>query len=189
MTRPARWQLGSPRDRLAIAVGLAALCGLVCWLEWRSLASASDSLAVKRTRLAAVRTDIDRILSLQHAPRQATDRRMPHDALIAMIDQSLRPAGLDPRTLTSVWPESPRRRGASDYLQLTTRLNFEKVTLEQITRFAHHLDATDASLHLTSVRILSQQHAAKLWDVELAVAYRIYAPRSRTSHTERRVAS
>ena len=90
MSRLARWQPDSPRDRLAIAVGLAALCGSVCWLEWRALASASDSLAIKRTRLAAVRSDIDRILTLQQAPRQATDRRMPHDALIAMIDQSLR---------------------------------------------------------------------------------------------------
>lgn len=189
MIRPDKWSATNLRTRLVLIAGVAAMCALLCRLEGSRLASARSALATKTTRLAEVRRDLQRIRALQTAPRRATDRRMPHDALIAIIDQSQRSAGVDAKSLSSVWPESPRRVGQSDYLRLTTRLSFERVTLEQVARFVHVLNAADRSLTLTSVRLLSQQYAQPFWDAELAVTYSIYAPRPRTTSSERKVSS
>lgn len=167
------------RTRLTLAAAIAALAAMGCWLEWSALRSARHSLSAAHCRLATVRNDVARITALQSVPHRATERRLPHEALVAVIDQARNRATLDARALTSIWPEPPRRLGRSDYLTLATRLHFEKVPLDRLTRFAHALQSIDASLRLTAVRLLSQQHPGLLWDAELTVTYLIYAPHSR----------
>ena len=160
----------------AALVAVTLIGGLTA-LEWRALASAHDTLTTKTARLTETQRNIHRINQLQNAPRRATERRLPHEALVATLEKARTRANIDASTLTAVWPEPPRRLAQSDYLYLATRLSFEKITLEQIAAFTHHLTSLDASLTITSFRLLSQQHPKDRWDVELVVAYLIYNPR------------
>lgn len=173
------FRLHDPRRRLVAAVVLVAGTGSAA--QWRALRSTQNARRTSVTRTVDLERDLDRIRTLRDAPRRATERRRPHEALIRTIEHAMAPAALDAGALTAVWPESPRRIGRSDYLELATRLNLEKVALPQIARFIIYLHALDGSLELTSIRLFSHQRPKPLWDAELAVAYLIYAPRRATT--------
>lgn len=169
----------SPRRNAVLVSLLLIVSGVLCVLQYGRLESTRQSYQTKRTQLAAMQTDAARIESLRDAPRKATDRQLPHEQLVAEIEQACTQANLPLSQLESIWPEAPRRIPKSDYQQLDTCLRFERTSLQQVAAFVHQLETLDASITLESLRLASGRNADNLWDVELVVAYLLYAPEAR----------
>ena len=106
------------RTRSILAPGLLlVLSAAVCYAQWRSLASSRATYDVSIDRLATMQADADRITSLGSSPRQATDRKLPHDQLARHIEEACERGKIPMTALTRIRPEAPRRLRQSDYTQ------------------------------------------------------------------------
>lgn len=165
-----------PHYPLLLSIGAALLTGLIALQQLSRAASLADTLSSKHAQYSAEQVDARRILALREAPQRATDRRTPHDQLVARIDQALRQAGIGGDRLRSVWPEPARRMAGSDYKELVTRLAIEDITCQQAIAFCHHLMRADPSLRVTGLRLLNRKASGPNWDVEIDVSYLLFAP-------------
>lgn len=172
------------RRRITLLAGLLALVGLLCWSQWRALASTKDTYATALRQLDQMRIDKERIEKLRRTPRTATSRTRPNEELLAQIEQSLEAAGIDRAKWHDSVPQPAVRLPRSDYKRMTTRLYFEAITVKQLAAFAHHLQSSDPTLHVSAVNLTNRHTDRPDFDVDLAVSYLVYAPQEgrQTSH-------
>jgi hypothetical protein len=163
---------------LLIGAAICSLAALVCWLQWRALNGAESMYATRARALDRILDDAERIKSLQSTPKRAAERERPNEELLKQVESALRVADVPASLWHDSIPQTPLRLAKSPYLRLSTRLYFEAVTLEQITRFAHALLHADPSLTVSSLHLSSRpQQESAVWNVDLAVSYLVYAPR------------
>lgn len=149
---------------------------LVAWSQRSALESARSTYQTKRTQLVSMQADARRLEYLRTAPQRATDRRLPHEQLAAEIEEACQRAAIPTQALASIWPDAPRRLPQSDYQELSTRLSFEQVNLQQMAAFVHHLQTIDPSLSLAEFRLTGRRGDTAGWDVELSISYLVFAP-------------
>lgn len=169
---------GKSVNWLALSGMLCALAVVLCWHQWRRLNSAEQTLNVAAVGLETMRANAIAIDRLRSEPRRATERQLPHDQLVALIERAMKQAALPPTSLSSVWPDPPRRIPDQDYLELNTRLQFDRVQLEEFIPFVYSLGKLDTSLRASSLRLLAGQNDRAHWDAELMISYLIYSPRN-----------
>ena len=162
---------------LILAGTMLACAAILAWTVRASLESSRATYETQLSQLAAMQEDARVISSLRTAPKRATDRQLPHDELVAEIEEACSRSSMPATALASIWPESPRRLQRSDYQELPTRVSLERVSLQQLTAFAYHLQALDSSLTVNQVRLTARKNESAIWDAELTVAYLLYAPR------------
>ncbi|MBN1513449.1 MAG: hypothetical protein JXB13_15645, partial [Phycisphaerae bacterium] len=131
--------------------------------------------------LAQMKADAQRIAFLQEAPRRAADRLKPNDELLAEVDAALEAAQVSRDHWNDSVPQPPERLAGADYTRWTVRLYLEDVPMQAFTRFVHALLGADPTLYLASLRIQPARrnaggNADATWNVEMAVAYDVYAP-------------
>lgn len=168
---------GSPTSSILIVTVALAASSLFAWQQRSRLESARSTYDTQFTRLGSLQADADRLVWLRNAPQRATDRRVPHDQLVAEIEQACDRASLQKTSLTSIWPETPRRLEQSDYQESSTRLSFERVDLKQVSAFVYHLQTIDPSLGASELQLTAPKANEASWDVELTVSYLLFSPR------------
>jgi len=141
---------------------------------------------VLATQIASVnkmQIDAARIAELQSKPQQAIDREKPNDELLAQIEAALHEANVPRELWQDSIPQPPQRDKAPDYLRVTTRLEFENITLQQVASLAHQLLNADPALQIQSMRVQNRRsdirkHAHQIqWNIEMAVAHLVYDPK------------
>ena len=172
-----------PRTRLVLIAVACFAAACLWWLQQRSLRSTRHTLTTQTAALARMQSDADRIAQLRTAPQRATDRRKPHDDLMAQINRALSAAGVPKKLWQDSIPQAPQRLANTPYTRHTTRLYFERTTLEQVTGFVHQLLEADPSLTVSAIRVTADKATDKhrildrppTWRIELAVSYLTYA--------------
>jgi len=162
--------------RIAVALYLVVAAG-VFWHQRACLESSRATYETKLKQLDAMQSDARRIEVLRTAPRQATDRQLPHDRLAKEIEEACLRAEIPLKQLASLWPDSPMRLQQSDYKKLATRVSFEDLGLRPLVAFVYHLQAIDASLTIDGIHLSAPKHESPVWNAELTVSYLLYAPR------------
>ena len=170
----------NPRTALLLTVAVLALTALAAWLQWRSLRSARSAYQTQSVALARMQADAQRITALQHTPQRAADRKRPNEELLAQIEHALKTANVPLALWQDSIPQPAQRLPQSPYQRFSTRLYFETVTLEQITRFAHTLLAADPSLAVASLHLAAPARTdSTSWNIDLTVSYLVYTPTDR----------
>ena len=173
------------RHRTTILVGLVAMAGLLGGLQWRALTSAKDTHAVARRQLDQMRLDAAQVKALRRAPQSAASRTRPNEVLLGQVERALNSAGIDRARWRDSVPQAPVRLPQSDYKQLSTRLYFEGLSLKQLAAFTHDLQTSDPTLHLSALTLANRHPDTKVYDIETAVSYLVYAPQDRRSGADR----
>jgi len=160
-----------------VAVACCALAVLWCWLAARTQASQVDRRDRLMTELQQMTQDAGRIASLREAPRLATERVRPNDELLSEVRASLEKAGIPLERWVGNDPAAPVRVPKSPYKRLAVRLLLENVMLRQLVQFAYDLTEQDGALSVPRIRLsAARAESEDAWDVDLTVAYLIYAP-------------
>ena len=164
------------RQRAVLLAGVLVIACMVCWLQWRALASAKDTYRVAVQQLTQIRTDAARIQALQRVPKTATSRERTNDEPLAQVQRSLTAAGIDRSQWHDSIPQPPRRLPQSEYTTHATRLYLEGVRLREFAAFIHHLHVDDPTLRASAINLTNRKSDMPDYDVDLAVSYLVYAP-------------
>ncbi len=166
------------RARATLLGASLILALLVLWLQARSMDSWRDTLDRSAVQLAQMRADALEIASLRDAPKAAAGRTRANEELLAQVERALKAAGIARDRWHDSIPQPPARRPGSDYRRLSTRLYFEAVTLKEVASFVHHLRAGDPTLGASSLNLTNRTITDPHYDIDLAVSYEVYDPRS-----------
>lgn len=158
---------------LVVVLAITTLWSLQWMLHQRTVAQRTrDELGMCRRLAEALR-------SIEHKPKVAESEAAGVQELGDRIETAMRRAGLDPRALESVRPQSARPVENSPYSRKPTGLTLRSVTLTQLVTFLHSL--TDGTgLNVRELRLRAPHGAAsdKLWNAEATVTYLVYAASS-----------
>ncbi len=130
---------------------------------------------------------VSQIEKLRAKPDQATLETHPERALAHAIEQSAAKAGVTRDHIARIEPQTPRRAGDSSYLEHTTVVRLESVTLGQLAQLTTNLRQSDASLgqlHVTALRVDAPYQGdqpdqqAEGWNVEFTLTYFVYSPKN-----------
>ena len=171
------------RERVVLLSGLLALACMLCWWQWGALASTRHTYATALEQLQRMRADSQAIEKLRRVPQAAAGRMRPKDELLGQVERSLSGAGIDQTKWHDSIPQNPVRLPKRDYRRLTTRLYFEGITLRQLAAFSYDLQTQDPTLRVSAINLTNRRPETEDYDVDLAVSYLIYAPR--TEHAAR----
>lgn len=123
-----------------------------------------------------MRADTARLAALRQGPEAAVSRTRPSAELLAQVEQALSVTDIDRRGWHDSMPQPAAPLSGSDYKRHATRLYFESVTFQQLAAFAHDLRQRDPTLRVSSVGVTNRDPTTTAYDVELSVAYLVYAP-------------
>ncbi len=171
-----REQQSQASKRAIVLAGLAALTAGLCVLQVRTLASAQDTYQTQVTELATMRADAGAILTLRNKPRSAAMQTRPNQDVLAQVENALKTSAIDRSSWRDSIPQLPRRVAGTDYKEVTTRLYFEKLSLQQLAAFAQNLRQIDGTLTLSMINLSGRTYATPEYDVDVGVSYRVYAP-------------
>ena len=161
---------------VAVLSGLLVVGCMMCWLQWRTLASMKDSYTTALLQLDQMRRNAGEIKALRQTPRTAVSRTRANEELLAQVEQSLSSAGIDRAKWHDSIPQPAVRLSRSDYKKLTTRLYFEAMNLNQLAAFVYHLQEGDPTLQISSVNLGNTRKDSLDYDVDLGISYLVYAP-------------
>ncbi len=167
--------------RLVAWAGLIVVSGLVVWSWIRSESIAADEAA----RLVECESFASKIAILRQRQASALLESKPSSELNRLIDGWRTQASIPAENLLKIEPRQPRRVRDTQYLDQSTELGFSDVTLGQVAEFARRAQLESSGLKLTSIRVTAPRRmteldaSTELWDVEMALTYFIYAPKSR----------
>ncbi len=168
----------SPHVRRAALIGVLGVM-LAVTAAWNAQYMLGKHDAARRAAedLAACRRLAKDIRALRTEPKVASIEAMGVQELGACVEAASRRAGFAPDALQGIFPQAPRRVGASPYLQKPTALSLQNVTLVQLGTFLHHLTAeTGLSVQDVRLRIPHGAEEGRTWNVETTVLSLIYAP-------------
>jgi len=119
-----------------------------------------------------------RIESYSRRPALASDHEKISDETTSAIEEAVRSAGILPKNLVRITPESPQRINESVYKEKPTRVLLKGVTLKQAVEMLHGIASSGQGLYPKSLRLSAPRRddTGDLWTVEVVVAYLIYEP-------------
>lgn len=164
--------------RVIVLAGLTVLLAGICLIQVRALASAQDTYQTQLAQLATMHSDAAAILTLRSKPRSAMMQTRASQDVLAQVEQALKAADIDRAAWRDSIPQLPRRVAGTDYKEVVTRLYFEKLSLQQLAGFSHHLRQIDRTLTLSTVNLSGKTYATPEYDVDVGVSYRVFAPRA-----------
>lgn len=183
MRRPeriTRRALRSPQLRRPIVIGLVCVVLSGVWLcVHRSTSSLERSVTAGTAALSRMQSDADAIIRMQQAPKRAVDEVRANEELLSQIDQALSIARVPKDTWRDSVPQTPRRDADGQFVIYTTRLYFEGMELRQMVALAHALLDNDPILSISALQLTANDRVKgrdAVWNVEIAVTYRLYAP-------------
>jgi len=174
----------------ALEVAGAALLAAFLWFTYSEYASSKQELADRSAELAMCTSFVAKIETLRARPDQAALASHSARALARAIEQSAAKAKITAKQIASIEPQSPRRSGDTPYMEHTTVVHLEGITLPQFAQLAVRLRKLDASLgqlHLTTVRIDApyrqdkENASTERWNVEFTLTYFVYSPKNSRS--------
>ena len=133
-----------------------------------------------------MKADASRILALRGAPHAALGKRRSNEELLATVEQALSQAGIPRERWKDSIPQPLSRLAGTDYQRQVTQLYFDGLELRQLAGFLVELRRRDPTLSVTGLT-LAPRPSSSGYDVEMGVAYLVYAPREERASAGRRV--
>jgi len=173
--------IGAPtiysRRRLLLTLSAVASVAMLSWFEASGAGSARSSYVALVRQVEQMSRDTAAIQSLRQAPRLAAERERPNDELVSQINKALAGAEIPLEHWIAHDPAPAVRLPRTPYKQLSLRLSLENLSLRQLVAFAFQLVGQDASLSVYRLRLTLPRSGEKgRWNVEMTMAYLIYAP-------------
>ncbi len=175
MTSPAR----SSKTPFFIAVlGLAALNGWFGWEYWARREQAQDAEA----QLAAVSNLAQKIEKLKSAPLQVNEGAQSTSALAQLVESKVKSVNLKPEQIAHIVPGEPRRIGETPYLEQATDVELRQASLKSIVEFTIALGQSGPGIAVPSLSLrvppgTENASGEELWNAQLTLTSRIYAPK------------
>lgn len=169
----------SRRRLVLLGVMLSLLAIAAAWSYGRygdALRRARDARADTDAALALGRA----IERLRQQPTLDGGRELGDTQLTSLLYESAAAAALDPdAAIQSIGHQPPRNVPGTHYSRKSTELRLRDLTLEQLTRFLHHLESQNPGLKVSGVHLTNAagEGPAATWNVEpLVLSYLIYTP-------------
>ena len=170
------------RIDVALAVTAVLVTATLTWSLF-SLNSAHD--AAQRAAKAAEKCETisQEIQSLREQPIQAGVRAKASSELSAKIPKTVQEEKLPHDSIVSIDAQPATRLADSDYKQQTTVVQIQRMTIAQFMQFAHRLLSDQAGLKLQRLRLAAPRRKTadeqtEKWQIEMALTYFIYAPKT-----------
>ena len=172
---------GSTRSWLLLAAlvlaGFGWFCGHHFWTEF-------DQYDRTLRQLESSASLANQIGLLQTKPDRAAVQSRSESTLAEAIEKSTVDAGVSQQQIARIEPLTARRASDADYLEHSTQLQLDAVTLEQLAAMLAKLRANEelAQLQASAVRISApfqaDVQAPETWNVELTLTYYVYSPKT-----------
>jgi hypothetical protein len=162
---------------------LACLLGSCLWL-WIGLSSVRDTADAAAYNLVECQKIARRINNLRLQPGIATREVKEEGELSSRLENLASRFGIQRDAITSIEPHSPRRIRNSNYVNRSTTVKMQNVTLQQTIQVLLGLDdgasemkITELQFSFTASRGSSTSNGPESWEVDFTVSYLLYSPR------------
>jgi hypothetical protein len=125
------------------------------------------------------------IALLRQKPDRAASQSRSDQSLAETIEKSTASAGLAREQIARIEPQQPRRSGESEYLDHSTVVQLDGVSLAQLASTVVALRGHEGleQLRVSTLRIAAPFQTAQsgdmeVWNVELTLTYYVYSPKT-----------
>lgn len=162
----------------------ASLILAVGWCAWQWQIAEAEAVFA-RQQLAECERLARRIFRLRRAPARFEDSLRSNDALARLVEDGVKLAGVETRNISEISPGEPRRIGDTPYKEQLTTVQLREITLPQLIAFLLSVPEVDRAIQIGTVNLrapiggnsaVSRQPTAELWNTELTLTSRFYAP-------------
>jgi len=160
---------------MAGTIGIALLA-VVGWSA-SELADSRAEESAARQELVDCQERITRIESLRQRPAIAGAATIGIAALSQRIEQAALLANFAQGSILRIEPQTARRVGDTNYLEVPTQLQLRQLTLEQVSTFLHAV-CSQSGLNLRDIRLSAPrgQETGDRWTVEATLIDTLYSP-------------
>lgn len=142
---------------------------LLCGMTLRGSLAARAELQTRRAGAVALAADAAVIQERRAAPVTVAAGFQEGD-LLQRIETATQHAGLPAEALRSTLPEPPRRARGASHAEVITRLQFEDVSLEQISRFCARLAEVNPEISVRAIDLTAGRND-RAWRAAVSVGY------------------
>ena len=141
------------------------------------MAQQRDAAQLAAEDLAACQNLAREIAALRDKPGAAANEAAGTQELGKRIESASAQAGLGPKAIKGIFPQTALRLADSPFMQKPTSLAMQEVSLAQLASFLCYL-TEGSDLSVSDLRLLSPRGDAadNAWDAEATVTYLICAP-------------
>ncbi|MCC5828830.1 MAG: hypothetical protein JJU36_05225 [Phycisphaeraceae bacterium] len=160
-----------------LAIMIAALAGTSLWAGL-NLAQARFSALSAQEETRRIKELEQTILSLRQRPAQVGIEQVADVELLTQLEASAQRAGLLPRQLDRIQPDSERRLGDSVYVAYPTRVSIRQASLGQTLTLMNDFIDHMPGFRVAGVRLGAPrgQETGSQWRVELVLEHLVYQP-------------
>lgn len=166
---------------MLIVVSLAVI-GWFSFDHYDQRRQAFEQLASELDQASSLARQIE---LLREKPDRAASQSRSDQSLAEVIEKSASTAGVAREQIARIEPQQPRRSGESDYLDHSTVIQFDGVSLPQLASTLAALRGSPGleQLRVSTLRLAApfqtaQSGDAEVWNVELTLTYYVYSPKT-----------
>ena len=122
---------------------------------------------------------------LRLKPDRVASQSRSDQSLAESIEKSTATAGMTRESISRIEPQQPRRSGDSDYLDHSTVVQLDGITLPQLASMLLELRKGEglAQLRVSTLRLAAPFQTAppgdaEVWNAELTLTYFVYSPKT-----------
>jgi hypothetical protein len=178
-------RLVSTPSPLLMNLLIFASLGTIGWLSFDHYDHRRQSFERLSSELEQATSLSRQISLLRQKPDRAASQSRSDQSLAETIEKSTAAAGVVREQIARIEPQQPRRSGESDYLDHSTVVQLDGVSLAQLasTLVALRGSAGLEQLRVSTLRIAApfqtaQSGDTEVWNVELTLTYYVYSPKT-----------
>jgi hypothetical protein len=167
--------------RLLVACVAVSLLLIAGW-SYSVMSSARAEAINANNDLAECRALVDSIEKLNDQPRLVALEASSQTSVSQQVEETVIGVGLRVEALLSVQPRAAERIGTTEYVNQTTRIQVEAVTLRQILQLASDLEAKTAGFRVRDLVLTSNENSSarkELWNAEAVLTQTVFSPTTR----------
>ncbi|KIH75829.1 general secretion pathway protein M [Geoalkalibacter ferrihydriticus] len=166
----------SPREKIFLACGAAAILLLILWLG--VVSPYREAVAAAETRIASRERQLEEVRMLQREYRRlqqeltVAERHLVTGArgfsLFSFVEDVTNRTGVR-ENLVSMRPQSPQTQG--EFREESVEIRLERIRLDQFVRLLHAMDSADIHLNTKNLRIRTRFDDRSQLDATFIVSY------------------